>query len=300
MGSGSEINTPERNKTKKGTRQMAEGMETEQATELEVLRAELAEAQQEALTETKTMTETQAERQERKRRRPVIGIERWPRAVRVPTYECRQRLADMAHEAGISYRVGTGSRGGLYFWMGSQPKADRPLCGARTRQGTACRAKAVDGRARCRMHGGGSTGAKTAEGRARICESNRRRAEARRQANVTKSDKIWQSFSRGRQAGKSENFGKYRNVLTRDCASFCRKSRQPELITPCVHRTPMSSAEWITSWMRNHLMDGDRQLITPWWRNDPMMAKWPHDGEMTPCQGIVIAMQGGNSHARRK
>jgi hypothetical protein len=29
-----------------------------------------------------------------------------------------------------------------------------PRCGARTRAGTACRAPAVSGKARCRMHGG--------------------------------------------------------------------------------------------------------------------------------------------------
>lgn len=29
-----------------------------------------------------------------------------------------------------------------------------PRCGARTRQGTACRAPAVQGKRRCRMHGG--------------------------------------------------------------------------------------------------------------------------------------------------
>jgi len=59
------------------------------------------------------------------------------------------------------------------------PKAERPDCGACTRKGTPCRAKAVEGKKRCRMHGGLSTGTKTAEGRARIAESNRRRAEAR-------------------------------------------------------------------------------------------------------------------------
>ena len=46
------------------------------------------------------------------------------------------------------------------------PKADRPLCGARTRAGRTCRAKVVPGKRRCRMHGGLSTGAKTAEGKA--------------------------------------------------------------------------------------------------------------------------------------
>ena len=39
-----------------------------------------------------------------------------------------------------------------------------PRCGARTRRGTACQAPAMLGRARCRMHGGPSTGPRTPEG----------------------------------------------------------------------------------------------------------------------------------------
>ena len=46
-----------------------------------------------------------------------------------------------------------------------------PRCGARTRAGTACRAPAMRN-GRCRMHGGASTGARTAEGRQRCAEAN--------------------------------------------------------------------------------------------------------------------------------
>jgi hypothetical protein len=59
------------------------------------------------------------------------------------------------------------------------------LCGARTRAGYPCRGIPVfrppgtPGRARCRLHGGKSTGPRTPEGRARIAESNRRRATSR-------------------------------------------------------------------------------------------------------------------------
>lgn len=56
-------------------------------------------------------------------------------------------------------------------------KALRPFCGARTRAGGACRARAVFGKARCRLHGGCNTGPKTAAGRLAIAASNRRRAE---------------------------------------------------------------------------------------------------------------------------
>jgi hypothetical protein len=57
------------------------------------------------------------------------------------------------------------------------PKAERPVCGARCREGHLCQARAVVGRSRCRLQGGLSTGAKTAEGRQRIAESNWRRAK---------------------------------------------------------------------------------------------------------------------------
>ncbi len=49
-------------------------------------------------------------------------------------------------------------------------------CDARTRKGTPCQRLAEPFMARCRLHGGCSTGPKTAEGRAAIAESNRRRA----------------------------------------------------------------------------------------------------------------------------
>ncbi len=49
-----------------------------------------------------------------------------------------------------------------------------PRCGARTRAGCPCRAPAIRGKLRCRMHGGRSTGPRTAEGRARIAAAHTR------------------------------------------------------------------------------------------------------------------------------
>ena len=46
-------------------------------------------------------------------------------------------------------------------------KRDRPRCGARTRAGGSCKAPAVAGGKRCRVHGGCSCGPKTPEGKAR-------------------------------------------------------------------------------------------------------------------------------------
>lgn len=77
----------------------------------------------------------------------------------------------------------------LDIWMRQHEKecfhplrrAKLPLCGARCRDGHACRARVVvreDGSLakRCRLHGGLSTGAKTRAGRAAIIASNKRRA----------------------------------------------------------------------------------------------------------------------------
>jgi hypothetical protein len=65
-------------------------------------------------------------------------------------------------------------------------------CGVKTRAGTPCKNPAVTGKARCRMHGGKSTGAKTPEGRAKLRmlhlkhgrATTEAKAEARRRAQV--------------------------------------------------------------------------------------------------------------------
>ena len=53
--------------------------------------------------------------------------------------------------------------------------AVKPLCGARTRSGTPCKCRALDGKKRCALHGGKSTGPKTEAGRAAIAAANRAR-----------------------------------------------------------------------------------------------------------------------------
>ena len=117
------------------------------------------------------------------------GVERWQRAVIIPARHANALLRSLHdwYKAGTigSYhfeRRGFFGSGGATFWVGRVRKKDRPCCGARTRKGSPCKARAVSGAARCRLHGGLSTGPKTTEGRARICESNRRRAELRRNA----------------------------------------------------------------------------------------------------------------------
>jgi hypothetical protein len=54
-------------------------------------------------------------------------------------------------------------------------------CGALTRRGTPCQCKPEEGKLRCALHGGKSSGPRTEAGREAIRESNRRRAQKRRE-----------------------------------------------------------------------------------------------------------------------
>jgi hypothetical protein len=65
-------------------------------------------------------------------------------------------------------------------------KKDRDRCGAKTRAGGTCKAPVVWGKKRCRMHGGLSTGPKTAKGRARSLAALREYRHARREQGVSK------------------------------------------------------------------------------------------------------------------
>jgi hypothetical protein len=65
----------------------------------------------------------------------------------------------------------------------------RLLCGAKTRAGGCCQVRAEPGKARCRFHGGKSTGPKTQAGRGRISEAQRLRWRAyRERVRAVRSD----------------------------------------------------------------------------------------------------------------
>ena len=51
------------------------------------------------------------------------------------------------------------------------PNQSKSLCGAKTRSGHPCRKPTLKRKRRCRLHGGASTGPKTAEGKARIAKA---------------------------------------------------------------------------------------------------------------------------------
>ena len=57
----------------------------------------------------------------------------------------------------------------LPHWSTTLPLAQScPRCGAKNRAGNPCQSPAMRGKARCRLHGGASTGPRTIEGLARI------------------------------------------------------------------------------------------------------------------------------------
>ena len=68
-------------------------------------------------------------------------------------------------------------------------------CGAKTRRGTACLRPANKNNGRCRLHGGASTGPRTADGRARISAANLRHGEFTKD----KLEKRRASAAKGRQ-----------------------------------------------------------------------------------------------------
>ena len=83
--------------------------------------------------------------------------------------------------------AGRGTRLG-HSWPGQR-------CHAKTRKGTPCQNPVVTGRNRCRMHGGKSTGPRTAEGRARAAAAHTKHGR-RSKAHVEKVRYITAEISR--------------------------------------------------------------------------------------------------------
>ena len=63
-------------------------------------------------------------------------------------------------------------------------------CLALTRSGTPCRQLPINGKKRCRLHGGLSTGPRTAEGKARIAAAHYKHGK-RSKAYTEMRKKIW-------------------------------------------------------------------------------------------------------------
>ena len=71
------------------------------------------------------------------------------------------------------------AKGNVLIGLDTRFGADWPgqRCGAKTRRGSPCRRPANKRNGRCRLHGGRSTGPKSAEGRAKIAAANLRHGE---------------------------------------------------------------------------------------------------------------------------
>jgi hypothetical protein len=85
-----------------------------------------------------------------------------------------------------------GTNGSIRYFWNPPKRVSRPQCGAKCRDGHACRAPAVWDKlldqprnGRCRMHGGKSTGAHTVEGKARIAAAQRERWRLWREAKIS-------------------------------------------------------------------------------------------------------------------
>ena len=66
-------------------------------------------------------------------------------------------------------------------------------CEAKTRRGTACQKPPLNGKTKCRLHGGLSTGPRTAEGKARIAAAHWKHGR-RSKKFVEMRKKIWQEL----------------------------------------------------------------------------------------------------------
>ena len=100
--------------------------------------------------------------------------------VLVPHDEQRERL-DRLNEARLKRLLEQGER-------------RRQRCNATTRKGHPCKLMSEPGRTRCKFHGGMSTGPKTAEGKARIAEAQRKRWADYRRNQKKLHSKITQRY----------------------------------------------------------------------------------------------------------
>lgn len=66
-------------------------------------------------------------------------------------------------------------------------------CGARTRAGTACKRRDLYRSGRCRLHGGLSTGPRTAKGKRRSARNGKRTAKGKPHARIRKPNDLGKS-----------------------------------------------------------------------------------------------------------
>jgi hypothetical protein len=171
-----------------------------------------------------------------------------------------------------------------------------PRCGARTRAGCPCRAPAIQGKLRCRMHGGRSTGPRTPEGRARVAEartihgrySAEWRARNRRVLTFLRRNRVFLAALR------------YRDRLPPELAARFEQS-PPEL------RMPPYTTGGITAAQDHAMQRAEAEALAPWWqaiavaraaeRANRAAASGEHSGGKTPCTSAAGAGGSADSAA---
>jgi hypothetical protein len=128
-----------------------------------------------------------------------------------------------------------------------------PRCGARTRAGCPCRAPAIRGKLRCRMHGGHSTGPRTQEGRARVAAA--RTIHGRYSAEWRARNRHIQTFLRRNRVYLAA--ARYRDRLLPEFAARFEQS-PPEL------RLPPYTTGGITAAQDRAMQRAEAAALAPW------------------------------------
>lgn len=119
------------------------------------------------------------------------------------------------------------NRGWLMHGNPPGDPSEAPRCGARTRENQPCRAPAVRGKERCRMHGGRSTGPRTPEGRERSTRARWKhgRYSAERQREFQRRKAECAAFNAGAVAHGAWLFAAVKALL-REEAKAARNARR--------------------------------------------------------------------------
>jgi hypothetical protein len=130
-----------------------------------------------------------------------------------------------------------------------------PRCGARTRSGCPCGAPAIRGKLRCRMHGGRSTGPRTAAGRARVAAA--RTIHGRYGAEARAHDRFILGFARYGRVFRAAL--RYSDHLPPDFAAQLRQD-------PLVLAAPPYPTGGLTAAEDRAMQRAEGEALAPWKR----------------------------------
>jgi hypothetical protein len=163
-----------------------------------------------------------------------------------------------------------------------------PRCGARTRAGCPCRSPAISGKQRCRMHGGRSTGPRTAEGRARIAAARtthgrygaRWRAHNRRILSIARRGRVFRAALQ------------YLERLPPDLAARFAQN-PPEL------RMPPYTTGGTTAAQDRAMQRAEAEALAPW-KQAIALARHAGRAARPPGSPLPTATPQGRSNAKAK